>query len=320
MQYATDISVIICAHNPRTEYFRRVLDSLRSQTLPRERWELLLIDNASRPSLQTSWDLDWHPHARHVLEIELGIAVARRTGMRCAHAPLILFVDDDNVLDAGYLEEALRIGTQRPELGAWGSGSILPEFEVQPSEYVSEMLPCLALRDARREQWGNVLPFVQITPYGAGLCLRAKVAEAYCRHCDTSAIQIASRRGQQVLLSGEDVEMCYVARDLGLGVGVFPSLKITHLIPGNRVSAEYLLGIFQGSITSNLLLAYKWNGTLPQRRSVARKLLSFCKQMLFLRGIDRRMYVSTLRAQAAAWNLIAHNRGGQLADVHGKES
>jgi GT2 family glycosyltransferase len=224
--------------------------------------------------------------------------------MRCARADLILFVDDDNVLDTDYLQEALRIGDRRPELGAWGSGSILPEFEVQPSEYVQKIVPYLALRDALREQWGNVLPSVHITPWGAGLCLRAKVAEAYCRHCDVSAIQIASRLGRKVLLSGEDVEICYVACDMGFGVGIFPSLKITHLIPEWRVSAKYLLGVFQGTLTSNRLLDYKWNGTLPQPLITPRRLFSFCKHMLLERGIDRRMYLAGFRAEATAWNLI----------------
>jgi hypothetical protein len=40
-------SVVICTHNSRLIYLRRVLEALRSQTLPLEQWELLLIDNAT---------------------------------------------------------------------------------------------------------------------------------------------------------------------------------------------------------------------------------------------------------------------------------
>jgi hypothetical protein len=47
---------------------RRVLDALKAQTLPKEQWELLLIDNASKEPLAESWDLSWHPHARHIRE------------------------------------------------------------------------------------------------------------------------------------------------------------------------------------------------------------------------------------------------------------
>ena len=37
------LSVIICTHNPRSDYLRRVLKALSEQTLLKERWEMLLI-------------------------------------------------------------------------------------------------------------------------------------------------------------------------------------------------------------------------------------------------------------------------------------
>src|ERR1700751_3455833 len=98
-----DASVIICAHNPRADYFTRVLDGLRNQTLPLHKWELLIVDNASRVPLASICDISWPPPARHILERELGVAYARRRGFQEASADLIIFVDDDNVLDENYL-------------------------------------------------------------------------------------------------------------------------------------------------------------------------------------------------------------------------
>src|SRR2546421_8696932 len=102
-----DASVVICTHNPRSDYFVRVLDGLRNQTLPLHKWELLIIDNASRLPLASSWDISWHPAARHILESELGLSSARSRGIQEASADLIIFVDDDNVLDETYLAEAI---------------------------------------------------------------------------------------------------------------------------------------------------------------------------------------------------------------------
>jgi glycosyltransferase involved in cell wall biosynthesis len=42
-----DLSVVICTRNPRPKSLRRVLQALSHQTLPLNRWELLVIDNAS---------------------------------------------------------------------------------------------------------------------------------------------------------------------------------------------------------------------------------------------------------------------------------
>jgi len=128
-------SVIICTHNPRPHYLRRVLGALRAQTLPLDQWELLLIDNASeRPLTATDWGLSWHPRARHVREEDLGLAPARLRGIREAAAEMLVFVDDDNLLAPDYLEQALRIKREWPMLGVWGSGVTIPEFEAQPAD------------------------------------------------------------------------------------------------------------------------------------------------------------------------------------------
>src|SRR5262245_5938334 len=119
-----DVSVIICAHNPKPDYFVRVLGGLRNQTLPLYKWELLIVDNASQLPLASCCDISWHPNGRYILETELGLSYARQRGIQEAAGDLIIFVDDDNVLDQGYLAEAIDIQQEWPSLGAWGSGSI----------------------------------------------------------------------------------------------------------------------------------------------------------------------------------------------------
>ena len=222
-----DLSVIICAHNPRTQYLRRVLDALRDQTLPQENWELLLIDNLSSVPLVEIWDLTWHPHSKHLRETELGISAARRRGIKEGQAKLIVFIDDDNVLDKSYLSDVLRLGAEWPCLGAWGSGKILPEFEVLPSEPAKQFLSFLALRETPVARWGNTMA-METTPWGAGMCLRRQVAERYIERYEQDKIQITGRKGTS-LASGEDNEISHVACELGLGTGVFPELKLIHL-------------------------------------------------------------------------------------------
>jgi glycosyltransferase involved in cell wall biosynthesis len=298
-------SVVICTHNPRPSYLRRVLEALLNQSLPADQWELLIVDNASDTPVASAWDISWHPHSRHIVETELGVAVARRRGMREASADLIVFVDDDNVLDRNYLSEAVQIRKAWPQLGAWGSGAMVPEFEVRPREDVAKLVPYLAVRDSTTPRWSNVLPCVPATPWGAGMCVRANVAAAYCRLCERSDIQIASRRGKYVLMSGEDLEICYVACEQGGGVGVFPQLRLTHLIPKERVSTQHLLRTFEGTRTSIFLVAYKWRGTMPPDHCLWSRLPSLLKNLLLQWGVDRQIYTADLRAAATARRIIA---------------
>src|SRR5262245_37320397 len=301
-----ELSVIICAHNPRPHYFRRVLEALRSQTLPKSDWELLLIDNSSSMPLRAQWDISWHLNGRHCLESELGLSAARQRGIRESSGPVLVFVDDDNVLDANYLSTALSIGKDWPKLGTWGSGATIPEFERQPPETVNAFLPYLALRDADAPRWGNV-PVNESTPWGAGLCVRREIAEAYCDLNEQSKLKITGRKGKS-LLSCEDMEISYVARRRGFGTDVVQELNLVHLIAKERLSTDYLLSLCQASHTCHLLLTYKWSGSVPNYPFRPRGLLSVVKNWLTRRGLDRRRYLANVRAVIEARRLIAASR------------
>jgi glycosyltransferase involved in cell wall biosynthesis len=298
-----ELSVIICAHNPRPQYLRRVLAALRAQALPAQQWELLLIDNLSAAPLASDWDLSWHPGARHILEPELGLSPARRRGVRESSAPILVFVDDDNVLDVNYLAAALSLGREWPKLGTWGSGATVPEYEHQPPQAVAALLPFLALRDTNEARWGNV-PLSEVTPWGAGLCVRREIAEAYCSLSENASIRLTDRKGNSLLSCG-DVEISYVARHHGLGTGIFPELRLVHLIPKERLSADYLLRIYQASGTSFHLLTYNWSGRFPSSPFRPRALLSMLKNSMTKRGLDRRRYFADIRALVEARRLIS---------------
>ena len=51
------ITVIICSHNPNIEFLNRAIDALKIQTLPKNDWELLLVDNASKNPLREIYNL-----------------------------------------------------------------------------------------------------------------------------------------------------------------------------------------------------------------------------------------------------------------------
>ena len=223
-----DASVIICTHNPRTDYFARVLDSLGNQTLSLDRWELLIVDNASRVPLASSWDISWHPAARHIFESELGLSWARQRGIQETSADLIIFVDDDNVLDETYVAEAIKIKREWPSLGVWGSGCIRGEFEVAPRDSLRSWLP---VREVTAPRWSNLAGSrlfgdspEDAIPWGAGLCVRKEIAIAYSQFCDQSSVQITDRQGVS-LVGGGDTEISFVCCSHGLGIGIFQSLS-----------------------------------------------------------------------------------------------
>ncbi|WAL62768.1 glycosyltransferase [Thermocoleostomius sinensis] len=275
------LSVIICTHNPRRDYLEKVLSSLRVQTLPKDCWELLLIDNASNKPLDSEIDLSWHPHSRQVREDELGLTPARLRGIAEASAETLVFVDDDNVLDPSYLEVALQISKDYPFIGAWG-GQILPEFEVPPPEWTKPYWGYLALREVERDQWSNLLNQLDTTPYGAGVCIRKVVAERYAENAKHHPVRSKlGRRGASsgrgdIPLACEDIDMAYTACDLGLCTGLFAALKLTHLIPKNRLTKEYLSRLVKGATYSRIILeSLRDRLPTPLDRSLKAKISEF---------------------------------------------
>lgn len=262
------ISVIICSHNPRPDYLRRVLDALRVQTMPRDQWELLLIDNASRAPLAAAWDLTWHPHGRHVREDQIGLTMARLRGIREAAAGLLLFVDDDNILKPDFLDQAVLIHEQRPFIGVFGAGCLKPEYEVPPPRELLPYVQLLALREVAAELWSNNPADVSCVPWGAGICATRRTADCYLQIIQEMNVgQTLGRKGAG-MACGEDDLFTWAALQTGHAFGIFPSLQITHLISAGRLTQGYFLRLIEGHEFSHGILRYFSTGVRPPRRGL----------------------------------------------------
>jgi glycosyltransferase involved in cell wall biosynthesis len=295
--------VIVCTHNPRADYLQRTLEALKRQTLPMSDWELLVIDNGSRVPLADRIDLTWHPHGRVVREDKLGLTHARLRGIAESAADLLVFVDDDNVLDEDYLVQGLRIGREWPQLGVWG-GSIVAEYEVSPPKHLHSSLHLLALREVTTPAWSNVWNCAESEPYGAGLCLRRDVALAYLTNYEKAEVKVSDRTGT-ALLSGGDTDIAFFACSTGRGMGVFPSLRVLHLISAQRLNDDYVVRIAHGITTSSMLLAFKWGGIVPASPYSAMSVARLFRHLVFSRGFTRRRAIARYRALITVRKLLA---------------
>ena len=257
------LAVAICSHNPRPEYLSRVLIALRAQTLGTSEWELILVDNASHEHLD-SYDLTWHPHHAHIREETLGLTSARVRAIQETRADLIVFVDDDNVLAPEYLERALSLAAKHSRLGVFGAGVINPEFEAAPSSELAPWLhSLLALRSVEAECWTNDPREYRCVPCGAGLCVRSSVAKAYVECVGALRItEVLDRIGERLFGGGDDLFSFTAARS-GWGVGLFPELHITHLIPENRLRKRYLRRLVHDHAYAHAIREYRLYNEQP---------------------------------------------------------
>jgi len=274
------LSVIICTHNPRPEYLSRTLDALRIQTLPMAEWELLLIDNASLSPVAASVSLTWHPNARHIREEVLGLTPARLRGIQETQGQLLVFVDDDSVLESSYLEVAIGVAKSRPDLGCWGAGCIEPEYEKPPPEWLAVYHGALAIRRLERDLWANIPGLNHSLPFGVGMCLRRAVAVQYASLCQADNVRQSLDRSGKSLASCGDTDIAILACALGMGTASFTRLKITHLIPERRTTRQYMSRLIAGKAESEVVLS-SLHGLDNDNLSVQRLRILKLKYLIF---------------------------------------
>jgi glycosyltransferase involved in cell wall biosynthesis len=237
--------VVICTFNPKAHVLSRVLDGLRHQTLPRSDWNLTVIDNGSEVPLANSVDLLWHPCARILQEKKVGLTNARIRAAAEVTSELVIFSDDDTILDPNYLARALMLFKRHSGLGVAG-GPSFPEYEMPPASWFSPDLAPLGCRnlgaEEQLESWADGQPRVypRCSPIGAGMVIRSEIFKKWASLVATDPRRLQLGRIGTALSSGEDNDMNMVALGDGWSVGYFPELKLTHLIAARRLEASYL--------------------------------------------------------------------------------
>ena len=247
-------------------------------------------------------DLPSTPSVRVVREDKLGLTHARVRGFQEAKGEIVVMVDDDNVLKPDYLERAVEILEKNPELGAIG-GKALPEFEIEPPEWLKGRSSGLGLRDLgdskivypderrplveggrgqvegeqraevggqrsegrqnkaesenRKAERGRVrrkvTEFPECAPIGAGMVIRREAALEYVEDLKRRDTVVTDRKGKS-LASGGDNDICLTALEHGWGVGYFPELELTHLIPKERMTLEYQSRMARDSMRSFIVM------------------------------------------------------------------
>ncbi len=221
-----------------------------------------MIDNASDTSVETVCDASWHRGARCIREERLGLTAARVRGIMEAKGQLLVFVDDDNVLAPDYLERARGIPASYPHVGVFGAGAVEPEFEAQPESTAGPWLNLLALRTVDRPRWTNNVADYSCAPYGAGICVPRQVANRYCELLrELSTWNVLDRVGGSLFCGGDDL-FSWLSIETDFGFGIFPELRITHLISKERVRSAYLVRLVHGHRFSHAVAAYMLRGKL----------------------------------------------------------
>lgn len=265
------LTVIICTHRPHVHHISETLAALSKQTLPKDQWELWLIGDPETRQIIEGVGTSWHPLARFIEQPPQGIARARQRAMReflAGPTDLMLFVDDDNLLAPDYLETGLAIGAREPKLACWG-GQLVGRFAVPPPEWIGPFLKYLAVFPLERELRlkdsfkGNF----DCVPPTAGMFMRRVLAKHHLEFLEKRPEHLALGGSRGAPIGGEDMDIGLGALDIGYEAARFPELTVTHLMPADRLTVEYMCKLMRSIRTGTLLLgALRGVGLKPRSR------------------------------------------------------
>jgi glycosyltransferase involved in cell wall biosynthesis len=224
-------SVLLCTHN-RSALLSLALESLESQTLPREDFEVVVVDNASTDDTrqvvegrQASTSLD----LRYIHEPRLGLCVARNRGIRESRGEWITFFDDDALAEKDWLEELM--ATAGKFRCSVVGGRILPNWEdTRPTWLVDEFMRYLIVLDlGPHEHEVHDLPFF----YGTNVTFHRKVFQ------ELGEFREDLDRVGTVLMGGGDTELCLRAHRAGKRLMYSPKAVVRHWISRERLQKSF---------------------------------------------------------------------------------
>jgi glycosyltransferase involved in cell wall biosynthesis len=237
------IDAVVCTYN-NAPLLDQTLAALVAQESPSADWRILVVDNNctdETPEVLARRAAQSPVPLRVVREPEQGLTPARLRGVRETDGDWIAFVDDDCLLEPGWIESAARFAAAHPDCGGFG-GRVVLDWEEPPRDVLTRYGWAFAEQDHGDE------PKRVGALAGAGFVFRraALVASGWPeRHF------LADRVGEQ-LVSGGDVEMALrvAARH---ELWYTPTLRLRHRIPARRATLRYLLAVTRGLGTSKLL-------------------------------------------------------------------
>ena len=242
------ISLIICTYN-RRHHLRLALESAAQLTPPPGNgWELLVVDNNSSDGTKecvADFASQSKLNVRYVFEEHQGLAWARNRGISEANGDVIVFTDDDVVLDRSWLAE-ISSAFQRFDCAAAG-GRILPLWEgPEPDWYDarpgSVLRPVVAHFDL-----GDCAGIATDFPYGANMAFR-KAVFAQIGLFRTDLGRIGNGR-----ILGEESELMERLVAAGGSIIYVPSAIVHHRVPKARATKAYCRSWYFGKGRTNAL-------------------------------------------------------------------
>jgi len=239
------VTVAICTWN-RALLLERTLERMIDLQIPSEvKWELLVVDNNCSDNTDKVLDkfLDRLP-LRKVFEEKQGHSHARNRAIKEAQGELLLWTDDDVLVDEHWIANYVQVATEFPAASFFG-GNVEPWFERPCPPWMQSHLNLIgavyAIREAPTD--GTTVERSYL-PFGANMAFRTEALREFPFNPEYGRVASSLR-------SGDETDVLYRMMDSSKhGIWV-RSASVKHFIPAQRMNCRYVYRWFRGLEESN---------------------------------------------------------------------
>lgn len=287
------ITATISTYN-REKYLPQVLDSLKRQTLDKNLFEIVLVNNNSpgkTEEIALQFQKDNPDIAfRYYLETQQGLSYGRNRGIAEAKGSYITFIDDDAFLADDYLEVIYQYFESHQKVAAIGSKILLHYEEIKPdweNKYLNSLLGYFNIGDEFKK-----FPKSDY-PRGSNMSFRMDVFEK------VGGFNVnLGRKGGNLAGSEEKDIFKRIYQHPELEVVYIPNALVYHCVPLERTTTafiqrqgigtgqserirvksegilstlkRYLIELFKWGASFILFFIYLFKGQLPKGRMIVK--------------------------------------------------
>lgn len=236
-----EISVVICTYN-RALYLPAALESLYNQSISKELFEVIVVNNNSTDHTEQVCNdfiashLD--AHFIYLNEPMQGASFARNKGAAIAKSPLLCFMDDDAIAHSNYLSLIIDFFKNHPDAGGLG-GRIIPKYIPSEPRWMSHFVSSLV---------GNFDYSKEITLFSPNKY--PLESNMIIKRDDFNLVNgfntaLPGVKGT-LRIGGEGKEFFLKLKALGKNIYYHPNIIVDHVVETQKLTPEYMYRVASG--------------------------------------------------------------------------
>jgi glycosyltransferase involved in cell wall biosynthesis len=228
------ISAAICTYN-RYDLLPQAIESLKKQSLPRDLYKILIIDNSPDfdYARQIKQQYEEPPFIEYLIEKIPGLSNARNVAAKTCNTEFIAYMDDDAIASPDWLKNILAAFELFGENAAIVGGRVDPLWEIpRPSWLDDSFLGYVSAID-----WGGKTRIAKKHEWFAGTNIAFRTQEIL----DNGGFDVAlGRNGSgSVLLGNEEISLFAQIKQKGKLAIYEPEAAVSHLVEKKRLTASW---------------------------------------------------------------------------------